>query len=348
MGIFIDLITMSLCMGVIILGFFFFRGALENKISYKTGYTICRLIVARMLIVGGVGVSIPVALLGVNSSIEGSKGVGLGSVLFIIWVTGSLIILSYYTYLYIKFMFGVNRYKHIVENQYINYLNDEMRKCSIKGSVKLYMLEGISTPLIFGILNPLIIIPRRDYSEDEIRLIFKHELVHYRRWDNLFKLMLNLVKVIHWFNPTVYVLSNMFNLYCEISCDEEVVETLSIGRKKEYAMALLNSVKSSRTNNGIFTLGFNKGAIEVKKRISRIFLSNNYSREFSRVLIGAICIASLVTLDFSYEVYEKVSVDNVKIQGSPIIKESESMVITRSFIGISREEVLEYSDDLFR
>ena len=53
--------------------------------------------------------------------------------------------------------------------------------------------------------------------------ILRHEYVHIRRHDNLWKMVALTAACIHWFNPLVWVMWHCFNRDMELACDPEAV-----------------------------------------------------------------------------------------------------------------------------
>lgn len=51
-----------------------------------------------------------------------------------------------------------------------------------------------------------------------------HELVHLKRRDLIYKLIIFIGTTIHWFNPVIYLMSKISFEDLELSCDEVNVE----------------------------------------------------------------------------------------------------------------------------
>ncbi len=87
--------------------------------------------------------------------------------------------------------------------------------------------DRIAALLTYGVLRPVVLIPKQTDWTDETRLkvILTHEFVHIRRFDTLTKLLLAAALCIHWFNPFVWVMYVLANRDIELSCDETVVRT---------------------------------------------------------------------------------------------------------------------------
>lgn len=111
----------------------------------------------------------------------------------------------------------------------------------LKRPVQVRVSDQIASPLTFGILRPVILLPKNtDWdNEAELGCILTHELVHIRRFDAFWKLLLAAVLCLHWFNPLVWLLCSSANRDLELSCDEQVVRILGEKEKAFYARVLI-------------------------------------------------------------------------------------------------------------
>ena len=82
----------------------------------------------------------------------------------------------------------------------------------------------LETPMAVGLFHTKIYLPHEDYSRQELEMIFRHELIHWRRKDLWYKGVLLLARSIHWFNPLVWLLAKRANRDLEVSCDGEAVQ----------------------------------------------------------------------------------------------------------------------------
>ncbi len=98
------------------------------------------------------------------------------------------------------------------------------------------------SPAGMGLFKSYIFLPDYPYSKDELTWILKHELMHFKNKDILIKFLVLSVRIIYWFNPLVYVMSNKVNLDCELCCDESVIYNCSFNDKKNMHWHLLNQL----------------------------------------------------------------------------------------------------------
>ena len=138
----------------------------------------------------------------------------------VVWGIGTLILLVIFGVLYWQ------EYKKIqtalpVSEETDNYFRSVF---TIPKRVKLLTSDRIFTPLAFGILSPKIIFSKiwKPSNELEIKYILAHEVIHIKRFDNLWKIIVLIAVSIHWFNPFVWIMYILFNRGTELSYRKEL------------------------------------------------------------------------------------------------------------------------------
>ncbi len=129
--------------------------------------------------------------------------------------------------------------------------------------VRIREFEGSGTPFVAGAFRPVVYLPRQRDGNEEMML--RHELVHIKRKDLLYKLAADIVGAVHFFNPMIYVMKNQMNHWCELSCDERAVEGLSDESRREYAKMILSFASNSHAPR--FAAALTEGARGVRERI---------------------------------------------------------------------------------
>ena len=99
----------------------------------------------------------------------------------------------------------------------------------------------ISSPLTFGVLRPVILVPKKTDWTDEtaLRYVLEHEFVHIQRFDVLSKLLLIAAVCVHRFNPLGWVMYVLANRDLELSCDETVLRRFGGDIRAAYARVLI-------------------------------------------------------------------------------------------------------------
>lgn len=108
-------------------------------------------------------------------------------------------------------------------------------------SVRVRVTDQIAAPLTYGLLRPVILLPKAmDLTDEEaLTCVLAHERVHIRRLDGLLKLALTAALCLHWFNPAAWLLYVLGNRDMELRCDEAAVLALGGDSRERYAMALI-------------------------------------------------------------------------------------------------------------
>ena len=177
----------------------------------------------------------------------------------IIWAIGALICAVVFSITYWKC------YKEFqtslpIDNDFTrNWLSSH----HIKRSIQIRQSELVSAPLTFGILRPVILMPKTTDWNDEktLQYVLEHEFVHIRRFDTITKLILLIALCVHWFNPFVWVMYVLANRDIELSCDETVLHLFGENTKASYARTLIGM---EEIKSGITPLcnNFSKNALE--------------------------------------------------------------------------------------
>lgn len=113
------------------------------------------------------------------------------------------------------------------------------QKLNIKKAIPVYISPFFTTPFLYGGFKPRIILPSSDFTQEEYRYIFLHELTHFKRRDLWLKWVLIFINAVHWFNPLIYFARRDIDRFCELSCDEKIVKSMDIKERRRYCTLLL-------------------------------------------------------------------------------------------------------------
>ena len=130
----------------------------------------------------------------------------------------------------------------------------------------VYILDGITTPFVLGLLRPKIYLPS-GLKEQEQAHILLHEQRHIDRDDHIFRVVAFLVLCLHWFNPLVWVAFMLSGRDMEMSCDEAVTRHMGGDERADYAQCLLRCTAGKAHIAGM-PLAFSEG--DTGKRIRNL------------------------------------------------------------------------------
>ena len=197
---------------------------------------------------------------------ESASALPLGiSIWKIIWIAGMLICALVFFTAYIR-CFREFQISLPVDN---DMSQSWLKEHKLRRTISIRQSDRISSPLTFGVLHPVILMPKKtDWeNEDELKYVLEHEFVHIKRFDILFKLALIAAVCLHWFNPFVWIMYVLANRDIELCCDETVVCRFGRETRASYARVLISM---EETKSGFVPLcsHFSKNAIE--ERITAI------------------------------------------------------------------------------
>jgi bla regulator protein blaR1 len=212
----------------------------------------------------------------------------------VIWILGCSIFLLYHLASYFAFKREALRWSRTAQNRCIqNCINSLSAEMGIERSISVYISEKVSSPMIIGFVTPILILPYEHYSNEDLAFILKHELIHFRRRDTWYKLLLASANAVHWFNPLVYLMTYEANADLELSCDDEVIRGADFDKRKAYSETILSCIQQQRMRKTALSTYFYGGTRIMKERFVNILnmrKKNNGMIAFCMVLVCILLI----------------------------------------------------------
>lgn len=237
---------------------------------------------------GAVGQAISESIPGVAVQPHAETPISIASV---IWLAGMGLLAAYFTISYVR---NGRKFRMSIpcENPLAEKWLDEHR---ITRPMEVRVSDQIFSPLTYGILRPIILLPKKTDYEDKAALsyILTHEYVHIRRFDTVIKLVFAAALCVHWFNPLVWIMYVLANRDMELSCDGGVVRILGEQEKSAYALTLISMEEKK---SGCFSLysHFSKNAVE-----ERIELIMKYKRSSVLAIVLSLVLVVGATTAFA-------------------------------------------------
>ncbi len=171
----------------------------------------------------------------------------------------------------------------------------------------------IDSPLTYGVLRPVILLPvTTDYTDEQkLDHILTHEYVHIRRFDSLIKMIMLGTLCWHWYNPFVWLMYALVNRDIELACDAEVVRRAGYAKRGSYARTLIH-MEEKKAALPVTVNYFGRLAIE--ERIEAIMKFKSISAIAilsSTLLIGGTAVM-LATPTMAATTHAKVSTSSNK------------------------------------
>ncbi|MBR4546342.1 MAG: M56 family metallopeptidase [Oscillibacter sp.] len=202
----------------------------------------------------------------------------------IVWGAGAVIVGAFFVIVY---AIGYRKFRQAFPVEH-DAARAWMKTHTLKRKYAVKSFGGLDSPMTYGVLRPVIVVPGAASWWDgaEAKFALEHEYIHMRRFDAAFKFALALALTVHWFNPAVWALYALANRDIELSCDEEALNRLGGTQRAAYARALL-AEEERRCRTPVPFAGFGTNATQ--ERIVEIM-------KYRKKSVGSVVLAAFLTL----------------------------------------------------
>lgn len=265
---------------------------------------------------------------------ESKRTVTALDIIAVVWCLGGIAFISAHMLSYLHYRKRLMRQGMPIEDEEIAGLLSELKnELGIKGGISLWKYSRAASPMLMGFFKPVIVLPKEDYSRDELFFILKHELIHYKRHDIWLKLLLVVAKGIHWFNPVVWMMQREAVIDMEMSCDERVIKNAGYDVKKAYTETLLSTIHRQYAGPTLLSTQFKGGKQIMKKRFKNI-LSGGKKRNglllFTGIAVMTMGLGMLVGCSVGEPLANKAAdtIDSIPVDGGTADKGDEQPAVS--------------------
>lgn len=280
----------------------------------------------------------------VYANVYGDREILVSDLLLWLWIGVAVILLIRYFYKRVKVRRILEQYvikDTDTKEYYESFLNDTKIR-----SIKIAVIPGEEQAAIFGVIRPIMILPDAVLEEKTVAHMIRHEIKHYANYDLWLEFFVDLLVVIHWWNPIVYMMRKELSLAFELSNDYMVTKDMSELGKIEYAETLVQAAKLM-SNQQAYDLNLTGGEC-LETRIKMLLKEKTTEGMRSRLLAAAnllfVFLIMIISLVFVPEVFYKESVhyDSEEFEGSfEITPENAYYLKTENGYEL-------YADDVYR
>lgn len=166
--------------------------------------------------------------------------------LFILWVGVAVCRFLYFVGRYLWEKRKLERFQHnrspLAEQVFARVQEESSKHLQ----VRVFVCPDIPGPMGIGIRKKDILLPHRDYTEEELYYVLQHEYTHFVRRDLTVRFLTCVFVCVFWWNPAVYLLNRDVEQMLEIKCDLAVTD----GRSKSEIIAYLTAILSALRDGG--------------------------------------------------------------------------------------------------
>lgn len=118
-------------------------------------------------------------------------------------------------------------------------------------STPVYLVEGLASPCLCGLLRPVIYINERSLAPGRLPHILTHEQAHLRHGDHLWALLRMVCLCVYWFDPFVWWAAVLSRRDGEMACDHSAIRRLGEDQRLEYGQTLVDMIVPGRALSGL-------------------------------------------------------------------------------------------------
>lgn len=268
--------------------------------------------------------------------------VNVGRIISIIWIIGMVLYLVISIFIYIRLIKKIEGSAFPIENSMWNGAFDEIRKKGRdKADMRLIFSDIFTQPFTTGIIKRYIVIPmslESSLSKEEIWLMLKHEITHIRRNDVPFKIFIEVLNCIHWFNPLFYFMKYRLDMWIEMGCDEKLNEGFTEEARNSYIDLLVKmfeiNAEEKREHASFFASRKTKN---FKRRLYAIMKRKGKGNMVAKVAVS--CMAVCVFIGSSYV----AKAADYSVYG--VFGEKKEVINEKDFTKITDEEMADELND---
>lgn len=182
----------------------------------------------------------------------------------------------------------------IEEESILNRIKSIQRKVGYWGKIKVFYCTEISAPVVNGMIESGIYFPVDiDFSDEKMENVIRHEMIHLKSKDILYKKIMNYATAIYWFHPFIHIVKNKAFDDVEFVCDSKVVKDLEQNQIGLYCQSIVEAVPVKNS----YLISFNNSKNRIKKRIDNCFSENRQVKHKNMyILLAGVMAVVAVTV----------------------------------------------------
>lgn len=301
-------VSVFITIAIAITGLFFENGRLVRKVGPNYIIYLLMALIIRMFIPVEFKYAVEIPCLRMLSPLHHflKSPVRIGDLLvikvyqigFIIWFVGVFIAILLKLIAYRK----IRRYVSVLP---VTNADDIKERLGDSGftemldSVKVAYSKEVRSPYLIGFFKPLIVLPMVEYTDDQLRYIIAHELMHAKNKDIVWKVLVDILCTVFWWNPIFNYLRNQLFKMIEIRNDREIIKEFDEHEIVGYLECLMNTAANVSGKDVIFSLAFSKSNFEeLQLRMVLVSENRNYSRRAQRILTAIAIFVVVIASSF--------------------------------------------------
>ena len=229
-----------------------------------------------------------------------SPTVSWTKILAVVWFAGAAFLFAIIAGNTFKLWRRIRRERPLTDSAILDLLED--CKSSMRVHTPLTVIESreIDAPSLHGFIRPRLLLPiglTKNFSREELRHIFLHELAHLKRADIPLNWLATALLILHWFNPFIWLAVARMRIDRELACDALALSYSDAAQTAIYGETIIRLVEQfSRPAWAPGAVGIIENKNQIKRRIQMIAQSPHRK---TWPLVAAIVFIALGAITFT-------------------------------------------------
>ncbi|MCF7972220.1 MAG: M56 family metallopeptidase, partial [Phycisphaerae bacterium] len=245
-------------------------------------------------------VTVPVAAQASPDRAAGRSALHASQWILVVWAAGLAALLLGTCLRAVRFAVTLKRSRADIEGGLRQTIQDLAQKFRPGMSFKVYQLEGISQPFVWGIMKGVIYLPASfsgTRSDPRRCSVLLHEMAHVVRLDPFVNFLQILVQAVYWFHPVVWIANRKLRAEREKCCDEIAIARFET-TPKEYGSAIVETLMHEyKSRMAVPSMAVAGPVKNLEDRIKTIMKPGKrfYSRPTFKVWMIILVLAGILT-----------------------------------------------------
>lgn len=270
--------------------------------------------------------------------------VSLYEILPLVWAAGALLILLVSGAKYIKFIWLLRKNSVCISADTVRRLWQKYG-CVTNHTVELRVTKMLATPVSLGLFRPCIYVPVAMQNDSSLPYALRHECMHINRHHVTYKLLMQVMCALQWFNPLAWVMQTQVAKACEYACDELVTEKMNAAQRHAYGNVLLACATPQRVPYA--TNAFGGAAKQMYLRLQAVLSPQKKgAKQRSALLLAVVLVlcAGLFAACAAKDAAQGLSQTQSGLQAN-VTHTAENTVQVPNLVGKTEAEALKYLED---
>ncbi|KUO77949.1 MAG: hypothetical protein APF81_19250 [Desulfosporosinus sp. BRH_c37] len=198
-----------------------------------------------------------------------------------------------------KFIRELKNYRPCADENILALSASCQSRLGLSGSLLILETDNRKSPSVYGLIRPKLLMPAgigTRLTDDELEYVILHELAHLKRKDTAVNCLISIMRIIHWFNPVLWVAFSRWRQDSEIACDAYVLSRIGADRAGDYGRVIIKLLESCSLKNAYGAVGLLGRKSQIKRRITMISLFGEGSYKWSVLSVALILVLGAVLL----------------------------------------------------